>query len=205
MISAAVVTRPAIAVSEPVVRSTIATRSFSDGKGRQDEERLVERIALAGDGDLVLLHRLEQARLGLGRRAIDLVGQDQVGEHGPRLEPEQPATALLDEDVGAGDVGGHEVRGELDPVEAAVDDVGDRADEQRLAQAGDALQERVAVGEEACQRLADQIPLADDDAPHLCLDRPGALGELLRRELLCGGRALRRHWCSSVTAWDRAS
>src|SRR6266545_1777104 len=33
MISAAVVTRPAIADSEPVVRSTIATRSSSEGKG----------------------------------------------------------------------------------------------------------------------------------------------------------------------------
>ena len=48
--------------------------------GREDEERRLEREALPGDRDLVLLHRLEQARLGLGRRAVDLVGEDEVGE-----------------------------------------------------------------------------------------------------------------------------
>jgi hypothetical protein len=31
----------------------------------------------------VLLHRLEQRRLRLGRRAVDLVGQDDVGEDRP--------------------------------------------------------------------------------------------------------------------------
>ena len=70
----------------------------------------VEREALAGDRDLVLLHRLEQAGLGLGRRPVDLVGEDQVGEDRSRLEPEDPLAALLDQDVRAGDVGGHQVR-----------------------------------------------------------------------------------------------
>ena len=46
----------------------------------EDEERLVQRVAHAGGGHLVLLHRLEQGRLRLGRRAVDLVGQDHVGE-----------------------------------------------------------------------------------------------------------------------------
>jgi limonene-1,2-epoxide hydrolase len=41
---------------------------------------LVEVVALAADGDLVLLHRLEQGGLGLGRRAVDLVGEDDVRE-----------------------------------------------------------------------------------------------------------------------------
>ena len=34
----------------------------------------------AADGDLALLHRFEQGGLRLGRRAVDLVGQDDVGE-----------------------------------------------------------------------------------------------------------------------------
>jgi hypothetical protein len=35
----------------------------------------------AADGrHLALLHRLQQRGLGLGRRAVDLVGQQQVGE-----------------------------------------------------------------------------------------------------------------------------
>ena len=46
----------------------------------QHEERLGQRCRVPPDGDLVLLHRLQQRRLRLGRRAVDLVGQDHVGE-----------------------------------------------------------------------------------------------------------------------------
>ena len=48
--------------------------------------RQLEGAAL--DGDLLLLHRLEQRRLGLGGRAVDLVGEQQPGEEraGPELE-----------------------------------------------------------------------------------------------------------------------
>ena len=44
----------------------------------EHEERLGERVLLLGDGDAVLLHRLEQRALRLGRGAVDLVGQHQV-------------------------------------------------------------------------------------------------------------------------------
>ena len=46
----------------------------------QDEERVGQPVPLAADGDLPLLHGLEQGRLGLGRGPVDLVGQDDVGE-----------------------------------------------------------------------------------------------------------------------------
>ncbi len=52
----------------------------------QHEERRVQRVTSPPDGDLVLLHRLEQRRLRLGRRAVDLVGQNHVGEHRARDE-----------------------------------------------------------------------------------------------------------------------
>ena len=150
--------------------------------GREDEERRIELVALAGDRDLVLLHRLEQARLGLRRRPVDLVGEDEVGEDRARLEPEDPLAALLDEDVRAGDVGRHQVGRELDPVERAVDDVGDGPHEHRLAEAGNALEQHVAVGEQAGQRLSDELALADDHATDLALDRLRAFGERLGRE-----------------------
>ncbi len=56
--------------------------------GRDDEERLRERVADTVDAHLAFLHRLEQRGLGLRRRAIDLVGQDEVGEDGPGPERE---------------------------------------------------------------------------------------------------------------------
>ena len=63
---------------------------------REDEERRIELVALLRDGDLVLLHRLEQARLGLGRRPVYLVGQDEVGEDraGLELEDALPASSM---------------------------------------------------------------------------------------------------------------
>ena len=52
---------------------------------REHEERLLELERRAADRDLLLLHRLEQRRLHLGRRAIDLVGENDVGEDRPLL------------------------------------------------------------------------------------------------------------------------
>jgi hypothetical protein len=46
----------------------------------EHEERPRQRERLAAQRDLMLLHRLEQRRLDLGRRAVDLVGQHDVGE-----------------------------------------------------------------------------------------------------------------------------
>ena len=48
--------------------------------GGQDEERIGQAVPLAAHGHLPLLHGLQECRLGLGRRAIDLVGQHDVGE-----------------------------------------------------------------------------------------------------------------------------
>ena len=57
---------------------------------RQHEERRRQRVGLLADRDRLLLHRLEQRRLRLGRRAVDLVGQHDVREDRPALELEAP-------------------------------------------------------------------------------------------------------------------
>ncbi len=67
------------------------------------------------------------------------------------------------EDVGAGDVGGHEVRRELDAVELRAEDVGQRADEQGFRHAGHAFDEGVLAGEDGDERLVHHVLLADDD------------------------------------------
>jgi hypothetical protein len=134
----------------------------------------------------MLLHGLEQARLRLGRGPVDLIRQHQVREDRAWLELEDPVPALLHEDVRAGDVGRHEVRGELDAIERAVDDVGDRADQHRLAEAGHALEQHVAVREQSGQGLPDELALADDDLADFALDRLCSFGECLGREALAG-------------------
>jgi hypothetical protein len=61
----------------------------------------------AVDGDLALLHALEQPRLCLWRGAVDFVDQDDVREHRPRVEVE-PRLPLV-EDVGPDQISGQQV------------------------------------------------------------------------------------------------
>jgi hypothetical protein len=104
----------------------------------EHEERLGHAVRLAADRDLVLLHDLEQRRLHLGGGAVDLVGQQEVGEHGAELGPEA-AVARLPQ-ARPDQVGGHEVGRELDTAEAPAEHGRQRANGQRLGQAGYSLE-----------------------------------------------------------------
>ena len=134
---------------------------------RQHEERPIERIGPPGGGDVVLLHRLEQRRLRLRRRAVDLVGQDDLREQRPLHEAQPARPLLLVEDLGAGDVRRHDVGRELNPLEVEIEDVGERLDQQRLRQPGHAGDQAVAAGEQRDQHLLDDLVLADDDLAQL--------------------------------------
>ena len=76
----------------------------------------------AGIADRAFLHRLEQRGLGLGRGAVELVGEQQVGEDRALLELEVAlaGAVVLFQHLGAEDVAGHQVRGELDAAELPV-------------------------------------------------------------------------------------
>ncbi len=115
---------------------------------------------LAVDGDLPLVHRLEQRGLRLRRGAVDLVGQQEVGEDGARLEFERLGVGVVDGD--AEDVAGQHVAGELQAVEAAVDGAGEGVGEGGLAHAGDVLDQQVAAREQADERQAHHLRLAAD-------------------------------------------
>ena len=71
---------------------------------RHHQEQRRQRIGRAADGDLAFAHRLKQGRLHLGRRAVDLVGEQDRVEDRSRLELE--AAILRAPDLGAGEVGG---------------------------------------------------------------------------------------------------
>ena len=131
--------------------------------GRQDEEGPIERVGAAGRRDVVLLHRLEERRLRLGWRAVDLVGQDDLREDGARHEAQRSMSGLLVEHLGARDVGWHEVRRELDALEREVEYLRDRLDEQRLGEPRDAGDQTVSAGEERDEHLIDHRILPNDD------------------------------------------
>ncbi len=133
--------------------------------GRRDQERLRQRPGRPVDADLALLHRLEQRGLGLRRRPVDLVGEQQVREDRAGPEVERGGPRVVDQRTGH--VAGHQVRGELDPLGVQVERGGQGAHEQRLRDAGHALQEHVAAAEQRHHDPADHRVLADDGLAHL--------------------------------------
>ena len=130
----------------------------------EHEERLGQVIGRAASGHVVFLHRLEQGGLGLGRRPVDFVRQDHVREQRTGQEDELPPAGLriVLENVGSGDVGGHQVGGELDPLETQVHDPRDGADQQRFRQARHADQQAMAPAQQGDDHFLDHLMLADD-------------------------------------------
>ena len=129
---------------------------------RDDEEGLVERVRHAVHGGLPLAHGLQQRRLGAGRGPVDLVGQQDVGEDRPGVEGE--AAVLGVEDLGAEDVGGQQVRRELDPGHPHRQGPGQGLGQGGLADAGDVLHQHVAAGQHADDHQIQGLLLAADDA-----------------------------------------
>ena len=133
-----------------------------------------QRVGGPADGHRLLLHGLQQRRLRLGRGPVDLIGENEIGEHRPRPEPEVAAAVLGGlEHLRAHDVGGHEVGRELDPGEFDVHCVGQRAQQHRLAQTGDALEQGVPLAQQADEHAPHDVGLADYDLAHLGLDGRG--------------------------------
>jgi hypothetical protein len=90
-----------------------------------------------------------------------------VREHGPALELEAPLAARLDDHVGPDHVRRHEVRRELDARERQVQGLGQRLDEEGLAQAGHALEQHVAAREQRGDDPPDDRRLPDQAPPDL--------------------------------------
>ena len=130
-------------------------------------------MGLPGKGDRTLLHRFEQRGLGLGRGAVDLVGQQHLRENRPLLEAEHALARgrVFLEDFGADDIGRHQVGRELDAAELHVGGLRQRLDQQRLAQARHALDQCMAASEQADDERFDHIVLADDHLRHARLER----------------------------------
>jgi hypothetical protein len=69
--------------------------------------------------------------------------------------------------VGAQDVGRHQVGRELDAGEIRGQRFRQRADQQRLAQAGNAFEQAMAADEQAGQHAVDDLVMPDDHAADL--------------------------------------
>jgi hypothetical protein len=149
--------------------------------GSQHEEGFGERVGCPAGRDLVLLHGLQQGGLGLRRRPIDLVCQHHVGEDGPADELKCPFSSghIFLDDLGPGDVAGHEVRRELDSGELEIEGLGDGRDHEGLGQAWDADQQGVPTGDDRGEDPVQDLLLANDPSVHLLHELGAGIGELI--------------------------
>ncbi len=125
------------------------------------QERVGQREGLAADRHVAFLHDLQQRRLHLRRRAVDLVGEQEVDHHRAELGVE--LLLALPVDAGTDDVGGHQVGRELDARERPADHPREGLHGQRLGHAGNTLEQDVALGQQADQHPLHELVLADDD------------------------------------------
>src|SRR5690606_16180368 len=157
-------------------------------RGKDGEQR-PERPGLAIYGHLSLLHRLQQRRLRLRRRTVDLVGEEQVREHGPGNELE-PALRLA-KDAHACDVGRYQVRRELDTPETRAERPGERPDQQGLGDTRYALEQYVPSSQHGHQSFGEGVALPDypgrDGVVH-ALECGGDRGGVHGRSSGCKGR-----------------
>ena len=136
--------------------------------GSQHDEGLGQRVGDAVDGQLPLLHGLQQAGLGLGAGAVDLVRQDDLGHQAP--EAHLPLPRLGVEGRIARHVGGQQVGGELYAGEGAVEGPGQGRDQGGLPQAGHVLDEHMPPADQSKQKLLRLLLLPHDHFRDIFLD-----------------------------------
>ena len=138
-----------------------------------DREEGTHGMGDAVDGGLALLHHLKEGGLCLGRCAVYLVDEHEVGEDRSGVEVE--LRRLHVEHRGAEHIARHEVGGELQAAEAGVDEPREEAGQQGLGHTGHTLEQHMAVGQDGGEEHVDSAVL-----PHYHLvDRLSELDNLL--------------------------
>ena len=141
----------------------------------QYQERLGQRNGVLVNGNLAFRHCFQQGGLGAGRSAVDFVGQDNLRNDGAGAEFKIGGMLVVVMD--AGNVGWHQVGGELDAAEIAVQGIGKGTGEGSLADAGDILNQDVAAAEQGGQSMLNYGVLADDGLLDVGADGGGSVGD----------------------------
>ena len=87
------------------------------------------------------------------------------------------ATRGFHDEIRAENVRGHEVGRELDAAEAEIEDFAERADEQRLAEAGHAFEQHMPAAKQRDEGALDDGFVADDDFADFGLERGVGVAE----------------------------
>src|SRR6185369_9783833 len=125
---------------------------------RQHHERPRQLISLLLDGYLSFGHGFQQGRLSLRGRAVDFVGQYDVGEDRSGFELER-ARPLI-EDFKTGDVRGQHVGCELNALKRTVEAARQRVPKRSLAYTGNVFDQQMPARQECHESKLDYIRLA---------------------------------------------
>ena len=126
----------------------------------QNEERRIERVSLPVHGNLTFVHRLQEGALRSGRRAVDFIGQKDVGENRSRAEFEFPP--VRKEDAGAENVAGEQVGSELQTAELAVERACQGFGQDGLPDTRRVLDQDVPFSQQRHDRQADRFGLPEE-------------------------------------------
>src|SRR4029434_2483202 len=99
----------------------------------QNYERARQGMGFAEDRYLLFLHRLQDRRLGLRCRTVDLIREDHMGKYRSFFELKLAAAIGFGQNLCADDVGGHQIRRELNTLERNAEDVTQGFHQQGLA------------------------------------------------------------------------
>ena len=129
------------------------------------EERLGNGIGRMRNRHLAFLHHLEERGLHLRRSTVDLVGKQEVAEDRSELRVELTVAHAVD--TRSDEVGRNEIGSELHASKRPAQDSRSRLDRQRLGETRDALDQEVALCEQADEHSLEHFVLPGDDAPDL--------------------------------------
>ena len=145
---------------------------------------------------MTFLHGFQQRCLGLGGGTVDLIGQQQVGEYRPLAQFELFGLQVVN--GVAGDIAGHQVRGELDTGEITAKAAGQGSYQQGLAQAWHAFQQYVAACDQGGEHVVNHKVLANHGLAQFHAQRLRLLAGMLKVFGGQGGgqsRVAHDFWC----------
>src|SRR5262249_26459697 len=113
--------------------------------------------------DIAFLHGFEKSGLRFWRRAVDFVRQNNVREYRPtdKFQGASTGRAIFLDDLGAGNIGRHQIRRELNALERKIQNVGNGANQQSLGQSGNTGDDRMSSYEKREEDLFDNFILTD--------------------------------------------
>ena len=140
--------------------------------GGQHMERRRHVVPLAGNGDVMLLHGLQQRRLGLGAGAVDLVGHQQLGEDRPLDEAEAAPAGRPPSSSTSAPMMSEGMRSGVNWMRLASSPrtLPSVSTSSVLARPGHADQQRMAAGQQGDERALDDLVLAEDDRGRRLVD-----------------------------------